>query len=443
MYFSRNNGAGKKVEYEDMENRAAREPGQRQKDTAANFAGRRKSKVVLVDGTLREGEQSAGVFFTFREKLELLRLMDKAGVRIADCGMPAVSDEEFLTLKKLVSAGFRTIRIGASIRCRIEEAELFKKTGATDCFIIVPVSDIHIKVKFGMEKAAYAGYAERVVAHCVKLGIEHVHVVLEDATRADPEFILFLLGKLRGRPVEAFYICDTLGVALPGNISRLVGAVKNALSPGSAAAVGVHCHNDFGLALANTLAAFDSGAAFLTFTQNGIGERAGNVKFHELALALARLKKVPLKVDLGMIAELSEAAEKMSGIFMSPVEPVIGFNAYRHESGIHVSGLLRNRKVYEEFRPEAIGRRNEFVLGKHSGVCLIDKLLGEFFSGLKFSPAERSSILKTVKETRVKAGKAGNAKMRKTLSGFYSSALGGLSNRDFVEIVRSLVRERV
>lgn len=368
--------------------------------------------------------------------------MDKAGIDIADCGMPAVSDEEFLTLKKLVSAGFKSIRVGASIRCRSEEAELFRKTGASDCFVIVPVSDIHIKVKFGMEKAVYAGYAERVIAHCVKIGIEHVHVVFEDATRADLKFILFLLGKLCVHRVEAFYVCDTLGVALPEKISRLAGAVKKALAPGSGAGVGVHCHNDFGLALANTLSAFDSGAAFLTFTQNGIGERAGNVKFHELALSLARLKGAPLRVDLNMIAKLSEAAEKMSGIFMSPVEPVIGFNAYRHESGIHVSGLLRNRKVYEEFRPEGIGRKNEYVLGKHSGICLVDKLLGEFFPGQNFSPAERSSILRTVKETRVKSGKAGNAKMRKTLSSFYSFALGGLSSRDFIEIVGSLIRER-
>lgn len=409
--------------------------------------GRPCGRIVLVDGTLREGEQSAGVFFTAPEKVRLIKLMDEAGIDIADCGMPAVSKGEFAAIKKLAGLRDISIKIGASVRCLPSEIELFARTGASECFIIVPVSDIHIREKFKMGRGEYISYVKKCVALAEKIGIPGIHLALEDMSRTAGEFYLELIGAVGGMgigPLRALYLCDTIGVALPEKIASQVRSIINELERVSGAGgsrrpgVGVHCHNDYGLALANTLSAYDAGADYLTFTQNGIGERSGNAKYHELAMALTNLKKCGLNIDNTRISELSRAVEEMSGIFVSATEPVVGFNAFRHESGIHVSGLLRNRKIYEEYRPEDIGRENEFVLGKHSGAALIDKLLKDLFPGEKFRREEITAILKTVKARRVASKKSGYAKMRRSLLSFYEKALGGIGTKEFIGIVKSV-----
>jgi isopropylmalate/homocitrate/citramalate synthase len=192
-------------------------------------AGRsRKQNIILIDGTLREGEQSAGVFFTAREKIKLIRLMDKAGIDIADCGMPAVSKDEFDAVKKLAAIKDISIRIGASVRCLPAEIELFSRTGASDCFIIVPVSDIHIKEKFRMKRGEYIQYVKKCVSYADGLKIANIHLALEDMSRTDEDFYLELIGAVRGlghRSVKAVYICDTVGVALPEKIKYQVETV--------------------------------------------------------------------------------------------------------------------------------------------------------------------------------------------------------------------------
>jgi len=396
---------------------------------------------VLIDGTLREGEQSAGVFFTEKEKIRLVKLMDKAGIDIADSGMPAVSHDEFLSIKKLSSLRGISLRIGASIRCRADEIDLFKKTGASDCFIIVPVSEIHIREKFGLTPLKYLDYVKKSLGHAEKTKIKHIHIALEDTSRACKDFLSELFGAFNEFNIEAAYLCDTLGVALPDEIKCRVESINKIISAPEKLHVGIHCHNDFGLALANTLAAFEAGATHLTFTQNGIGERAGNAKFHELAMALTRLYGLDLKLCVGMIPELSRYVEEASAIFMSAIEPVVGFNAYRHESGIHVSGLLRNRAIYEQYRPEDIGKINEFVLGKHSGRAIIDKLLAELFTGFDFSAAQKMRILSEIKKMKTGSAKRGFKAMRSKLENFYGGALGGVSREQFVKIAEKVKRD--
>jgi isopropylmalate/homocitrate/citramalate synthase len=428
---------------------------------ASNLSGGAVSdgKIVLIDGTLREGEQSAGVFFTPGEKIKLIRLMDKAGINIADCGMPAVSKDEFKTIKKLAALDGISIRIGASVRCIMPEIKLFSGTGASDCFIIVPVSDIHIKEKFKMRRGEYIQYVKSCVEYAGELKIPGIHLALEDMSRTDEEFYLELIGALADmniKSLKAFYLCDTVGVALPEKIKYQAGAVLKILNAKrapdnkdkakrpilSGPGLGIHCHNDYGLALANTLSAFDAGANYLTFTQNGIGERAGNVKYHELIMSLVNLKKCKLKVDNSYLSLLSKTVEEISGIFVSASEPVVGYNAFRHESGIHVSGLLRNRKIYEEYKPEDIGKKNEFVLGKHTGAALIDKLLREHFSGVEFSRAEITQILNTVKLMRVSAKKTDYAAARRALINFYEKSLGGVQTAEFIKIVKAVLKLR-
>jgi len=411
-----------------------------------------ENKIYLIDGTLREGEQSAGVFFTAAEKVKLIKLMDKAGIDIADCGMPAVSRDEFNAIKKLANLSGISIKIGASVRCLKPEIKLFSETGASECFIIVPVSDIHIKEKFKMDRGRYIDYVKDCVSYAAGLKIQGIHLALEDMSRTAEEFYIKLIegvSELNIAALKAFYLCDTVGVALPEKIryqaETVLKAIKGANGRGrkNYAGLGIHCHNDYGLALANTLSAFDAGARYITFTQNGIGERAGNAKYHELIMTLVNLKKCRLDVDNSYISALSKAVEEISGIMLSAAEPVVGYNAFRHKSGIHVSGLLRNRKIYEEYRPEDIGRENEYVLGKHTGTALIDKLLREYFSGEAFAASEIAEILCEVKNLRVSAKKNEYARARKYLRDFYDKALGGVKKADFIKIVKSVIARRL
>ncbi len=416
-------------------------------------------KITLIDGTLREGEQSAGVFFTSSEKIKLIRLMDKAKIDIADCGMPAVSKDEFKTIKKLAALDGISIRIGASVRCLMPEIKLFSDTGASDCFIIVPVSDIHIKEKFKMRRGEYIQYIKNCVGYAAELEIPSIHLALEDMSRTDEKFYLELISAIADmniKSLKAFYLCDTIGVALPEKIKRQSRAVLKILNAKRASnsndkakqpalsrpGLGIHCHNDYGLALANTLSAFDAGADYLTFTQNGIGERAGNVKYHELIMSLINLKKYKLNVDNSYLSLLSKTVEEISGIFVSAIEPVVGYNAFRHESGIHVSGLLRNRKIYEEYNPEDIGKKNKFILGKHTGAALINKLLREHFSGIEFSRVEITQILNTIKAKRVSTKKTNYAAARRAFIKFYEKSLSGIETANFIKIVKSVLKRR-
>ncbi|MDP6946270.1 MAG: hypothetical protein QF464_19130, partial [Myxococcota bacterium] len=285
-------------------------------------------RLHMVDCTLREGEQAAGVWFSVEEKLLLVDALARAGVRILDAGMPAVSGDERAFLSAAV--GRTEAKIGASVRARSEEVLLALECGVDEVFVICPVSQLHRQKRLGLSER---DLEDRVTAlvETVKSAGKTCNIVAEDASRAEQPVLIHALGRALEAGADRLFLCDTVGCWTPSKTSSVVAAVRSAFP---SAALGVHCHNDFGMATANTVAAVEAGCNYPTATINGVGERAGNASLLEVALAGERLLGRDVRLDLDSLREVSTLVERLTGLLVPQHQPIVGFNAFRHESGI-------------------------------------------------------------------------------------------------------------
>jgi isopropylmalate/homocitrate/citramalate synthase/aspartate/tyrosine/aromatic aminotransferase len=337
-----------------------------------NYKRRLPESVEIIDCTLRDGEQAAGVWFTVDEKIRLARLLDQAGVAVLDAGFPAAAEAEVEVLQELRAAGLRTA-IGATARALPSDVAACERARAQEVFMFLATSDIRLRT-LGLTRAQVhsqlrAG-AEEVLARGMALNI-----VAEDAYRTDARFLIELINGLRDLPIRRAVLCDTVGAAFPQAIEHVFATVHDAID--RSVTLCMHCHNDFGMAVANTLAGVLGGARAVTCTVNGVGERAGNADLAEIVAALTHVFGIEHGINPAYLALTSEEVERMSGIHMSALKPVVGSNVYSHESGVHVHGMLKDPRTYE-FLPAAwTGRRSRIVLGKHSGVSSIEHVLRE------------------------------------------------------------------
>ena len=317
--------------------------------------------VTLVDCTLREGEQTAGVSFDAAEKLVLVDALAAAGVSLLDAGMPAISEDERRFLRAAVGRG--PARIGASVRALPAELRLAADCGCEELFIICPTSTLHRESRLGLDLPTWLVRVADVVRLSRKLG-RTANVVCEDASRSLPDELHAVIDVALQGGAERIILCDTVGAWTPRATAALFAECRER-HPG--ATLGVHCHNDFGLATANTLAAIEAGCQVPTATINGLGERAGNASLVEVAAGLRTLLGLDTGFDVTASVALSRLVESISGFFVPQQAPLVGFNAFRHESGIHVDGLLKDARNYERLAPGAVGRQHHFAAGKHTG----------------------------------------------------------------------------
>ena len=394
------------------------------------------TKVYIVDGTLREGEQSPGVFFTTEEKVRIAKELDRIGVPILDVGMPSISIEEREAVRAIVNQGLRA-SVGVSIRLKKEEVDQAVECGAQEAFIICPVSSIHIRSKLGLDEEGLKRLAEEMVRYASEKSLL-VNLVAEDASRADISFLCEILSRAYQWGARRAFLCDTVGIMDPFRFKDLVKRVRGKTPP--ELGLGVHCHNDLGLATANTLASIEAGAFYPSVTVNGIGERAGNPPLHEIVMALEKIFHREHGIDLEKLYDLSELVERCSGIFIAPHAPIVGLNAFRHESGIHVDGILKNSQTYNIIDPKEVGRSSAFVLGKHTGTQTIHHLLQQ--RGYEVSEAEVREILQKVKEKKLLDGKGGINRMVREMKDYYERALN-FPMEAFWEMVREVLKKDV
>ena len=324
-------------------------------------------EVIIWDETMRDGEQAPGVVFSLQQKMELARLMDEAGVGIIDLGFPVVSVEEQETVRAIAGLGLKA-ETGVTLRAKKEDIDCALKLGIRRGFVFTPTSYLHIKVKFGIDPREHQKAVLETIKYAVDSGMD-LCFISEDTTRSDPDYVIPMFNQVVELGVDKLMITDTVGVMVPATMRRFVANIIGRCPRGIR--FGIHCHNDFGLATANTLAAVEAGVIMPTVTINGIGERAGNASFEETVMALELIYKIKTGIDLKKIMELSQRVEFFSGLPVPPNKAVVGYNAFRHESGIHVHAMLKELKTYETFPPELLGRQHEFVLGKHSGRSLL------------------------------------------------------------------------
>jgi len=386
------------------------------------------SRVQFADCTLRDGEQAPGVFFTLEEKLAIAALLDASGVDIIDAGMPSVSKEERATLTTLVAQNYRA-SIAATVRALRADIDLALECGVKEVFLFMPVSPQHLQHKFGIDLARAQRRIESAVSYAVANGLR-VHFVAEDSVRADPQQLAAVFDRVSELGAVSAIICDTVGVMTPHTMDRYVRTLRASMT--KSLVLGIHCHNDYGLATANTLAAVNAGCTLVTSTVNGLGERAGNAAFEELVCALDDLYEAEHGVDKAMLSHLSDAVAQASGMFIVPTKPVVGYNVFRHESGVHVDGMLKDPSTYESICPSPLGRAHEYLLGKHAGGGLVDVMLAE--KGITSSPELTQRILERVKASKVSTNKAPLRVMAARLTELWSRYLS-FSEEDFWAIV--------
>jgi len=329
-------------------------------------------KVRIFDTTLRDGEQTPGVSITPEQKVQIAIKLDKLGIDTIEAGFPIVSNGEMQAIKRINKEGLnaeicglaRTINsdIDSALKCDLKYIHTF-----------IATSDIHLKYKLKMTRDQVLEKAVSAVEYAKKHGM-HVEFSAEDATRSDRFFLYNVFKGVANAGADRVDLPDTVGYATPQYIAELVKEVKKSIS----IPISMHCHDDFGLAVANSIAGINAGASCAHVTINGLGERAGNASLEEFVMSLQCLygKEHNIKTDL--LYETSKFVSNTMGIIVQPNKAIIGENAFGHESGIHTHGILNNPLTYEPISPELVGRKRWLQAGKHAGAHGIRAMLEEF-----------------------------------------------------------------
>ena len=341
--------------------------------------------VRIFDTTLRDGEQSPGATMTSGEKLEVARVLARLGVDVIEAGFPAASPDDLAAVQRIaeeVGAHAATeatpsgrppmiCGLARAHRGDIDKAwEAVKPAASPRIHTFLATSDIHLEHKLRMSRAEVIERVSDMVAYAASL-CPDIEFSPEDAGRSDPEFLYEVLGAAIAAGARTLNIPDTVGYTVPEEFGRLIAGIRDHVPGIEQAVISVHCHNDLGLATANSLAGVQNGARQVEVAMNGIGERAGNTALEEIVMILATRKPslgLETGVDPTQIMRASRLVSSCTGMFVQPNKAVVGANAFSHEAGIHQDGLLKHQETYEIMRPESVGAaQSRLVLGKHSG----------------------------------------------------------------------------
>jgi len=345
-------------------------------------------KAIIDDTTLREGEQTPGVVFSVEDKVNIARRLDEIGVQRIEAGFPAASQGEMEAMKAIMKEGLETEILGFA-RAVKSDIDAVVQCGCFGVMLSFPPSDIHLKYKLGISREEYLARAVDCVEYAKDNGL-YVTYSAEDSTRTELSFLLKVFKTLIDRGIDCPRIVDTLGIGTPKTMSTYVSAVKELTS----LPLEVHCHDDHGMAVANSIAAFEAGASVISTAVNGLGERAGIAPTEEVIMALHNLYGIHDFRTKGLY-NLCKFVEKVSGIVIPAGKPVSGENVFCHVSGIHQAAILKHTITYEPYPPEIIGRKRTFILGKLSGSHAVEAKLKEY--GILVSRNELEKITRKVK----------------------------------------------
>lgn len=365
-----------------------------------------RTRIHVFDTTLRDGEQAPGFSMTPAEKLRLAQQLDRLGVDIIEAGFPISSDGDFEAVKTIAAAVRRPIIAGLAraIPADIDRAwEALSGAARPRLHVFLATSDIHLEHKLRITRAQCLEQIKRSVAHARALCAD-VEFSAEDATRSDLAFLCEVSVAAVEAGATTINLPDTVGYALPADIQKMFSTVKQLL--GDRAILSAHCHNDLGLAVANSIAAVQAGARQVECTINGIGERAGNASLEEIVMTLeVRADALPFATGINTpgLVPASNTLSAIVGVSVPPNKAIVGANAFAHEAGIHQDGMLKYELTYEIMRPESVGAAGtRLVLGKHSGLRGLDARCRDLGHRLRQPELERLYVKVTALADRTK-----------------------------------------
>lgn len=348
--------------------------------------------VTVFDTTLRDGEQTPGISFPLNYKIQIARQLDKLGVDVIEAGFPMASKGEFEAVKTIAKLGLNSKVCGLS---RIVKGDIDSALDADVDMVHIFISTSKIQIEHTIKKSR---------EEIVEMAVDAVEYIRDngrlcmfsamDATRTETDYLKTIYKAVEDAGVDIINVPDTVGVATPFRFYDLIKELRSELK----LPIDVHCHNDLGLAVSNTYAAVLAGADEVQVTVNGIGERAGNASLAEVVMILHSIEGIKTNIKTEYLVETSKLIERMTGIKIPPNTPIVGDNAFSHESGIHAHGVIKEASTFEPgvITPEMVGHRRRIVIGKHAGRHQIKKILED--AGYHVDDEQLTTIVQRIKE---------------------------------------------
>jgi len=345
--------------------------------------------IRFLDTTLRDGEQTPGVSLSTEDKLLIAHKLDTLGVNIIEAGSAITSEGERNAIHAIANERLNA-EICSYCRVRNGDIDLALECDVDSIHLVVPVSDLHIEAKLKKDRETVKQMALDAVEYAKDHGLI-VELSGEDASRADLDFLKSLYSEGIEAGADRIAFCDTVGLLNPEMTYEIFKELSTLSKP-----IAIHCHNDFGFATPNTISALRGGASEVHTTINGIGERAGNASFEEVVMSLKNLYGYSPNIKLDEIYTTSRLVSRLTGIPVAPNKAIVGGNAFTHEAGIHVHGLIADTSTYEPIEPETVGRQRKIVLGKHAGKSSVILALKEL--DLNVDDKQLNEIVVRIKE---------------------------------------------
>ncbi len=394
-------------------------------------------KVLIWDETLRDGEQTPGTSLLIDEKIEIAKLMDEMGIPIIAAGFPAVSKDEQEVVRKLAAEGFKQAKICAPARAIKSDIDIAIQSGAEEVPIFIAFSNLHLKYKLKKTPEEVLNIVTESIEYAKKHGVI-VDFVSEDTSRTSIDNTVKIFKTAVEAGADRVVITDTVGFLRPESMRYLISQIRDRLYEEVKRNIplSIHNHNDFGLATANTLAAIEEGVTIPHVCVAGFGERAGNAPLEEVVMALEFLYGVQTGIKTEKIQELADLVAQSFAILLPVHKAITGENAFSHEAGIHVHGILAHRLTYEPIPAETVGRKTDFYMGKHTGSQIVKKKLKE--KHIKATDEQINQIVSRVKETHKLRDKVEMLRQVHKAAELLRETRLGLKEDEFWDIVKTI-----
>lgn len=346
--------------------------------------------VRILDITLRDGEQTPGVAITVEEKIRIAKKLDKLGVDTMEVGFPASFPGEMRAAKEILKLELNSNICGLA-RVLPSDIDAAIDSGVNYIHTFIGTSPLHREYKLKMSQEEILNKSIEAIEYIKDHGII-AEFSAEDATRTEFKYLQKIYNAAEEAGADYINVPDTVGVMVPASMKYIISEIKKNIK----VPISVHCHNDFGMAVANSLSAVEAGASQIHVTINGLGERAGNASLEEVVMALTSQYNIKTNINTKLLVNTSEFISRITGIKMPPNKAIVGENAFAHEAGIHVHGVLKKAETYEPITPEMVGHTRRIVLGKHTGANAIKSKLIEY--GIELTEEQFCKVFDQIKK---------------------------------------------